>query len=132
MTLTYSTTAVPSRKDILAGREDIDDRAIIRERRARIGRGSRADGADLRLAGGRARGGVGVAVTRGDGDEDAGADHGARGAVDGRRRSPAQGHVGHGPLRTAARRHVRRHVVHPRYHTRRRARAGGVEDFDGV
>ena len=68
---THGGAAPPGADDVLAGREDVDDGAVVGERGARVRDRARADGDD----GGRTRGavvrGVRVEVAGGDGNVDA-------------------------------------------------------------
>lgn len=75
--------ADPGARDVGAGGENVNDRAVVGEGRAGIAPGGGADGADEGLIGGRGVGGVGVAVAGRDGQEVAGVDDGAGGGIEG-------------------------------------------------
>ena len=64
---THIDTADPGRDDVLAGGEDVDDRAEVGEGRAGVGDRARTDGDRRRGAGGGERTRIGVVVTRSNG-----------------------------------------------------------------
>lgn len=67
---THIDTADPGRDDVLAGGEDVDDRAEVGEGRAGVGDRARTDGDGGRRASRGERASVGVVVARGNRDVD--------------------------------------------------------------
>lgn len=64
--ITHSGAADPRADDVLAGAEDINDSAEIRERGPSVGNGGSADGDDAGCTGGRGSSCINIGVSGGD------------------------------------------------------------------
>lgn len=131
MGMTYGAAAGPGGEDGVAGSKDIDNSAVVGERGTGIGRGGSTNSAGV--GGGRRRvvGGVGVAVTSSDGEEDTSGDGPGGRVVDGGGERGTEGHVAEDTVGAALAGGVLGDEVDTSDDAGEGAGAGGVQDLDG-